>query len=54
MNDALMRLMVNLKNWSWNVEPQYKIDENEAKEIIKEIKKIKEKKKWKWLKETDR
>lgn len=42
-NNALKRLKVNLKNWSWNVESKYTIDKNEAKEIIEEIEELEEK-----------
>ena len=34
MNEDLKRLMVNLKNHSWNVFPHFKIDENEGKKIL--------------------
>lgn len=43
MNGALTRLKVNLKNWSFNIEPKYGIDKNEAEEIIEEIEELEEK-----------
>lgn len=37
MDNALTRLKVNLKNWSFDVEAKYGIDENEARQLIAEI-----------------
>jgi hypothetical protein len=39
--EALTRLFVNLKNWSWSVDPKFYIDKNEAVEIMEAIKELK-------------
>lgn len=33
----LIELMVNLKNWNFEIESAYKIDENEARKIINSV-----------------
>lgn len=43
--ENLIRLKVNLKNWSFNVAPAFKLDENDAKGLIAEIENIEKEKK---------
>lgn len=38
----LREFYVNIKNWNFDVEPKYKVDENEAQKIIKAIERMKE------------
>lgn len=38
--ENIVRLKVNLKNWSWGVAPAYKIDENDARGLLDDIAKI--------------
>lgn len=38
--ENLIKLKVNLKNWSWSVEPKFVLDENDAKGLIEEIEAI--------------
>lgn len=38
--ENLVKLKVNLKNWSFHVAPAFKLDENDAKELIAEIEKL--------------
>ena len=40
--ENLIKLAVNLKNWSWKVEPKFVLDENDARALIAEIAKLKE------------
>lgn len=40
--ENLIKLKVNLKNWSWSVEPKFVLDENDAKGLIEEIEAIEE------------
>ena len=41
--ENLIKLKVNLKNWSWRVEPKFVLDENDAKALIAEIETIEKK-----------
>lgn len=43
---ALRELLHNLKDRDWDVNPTYKIDENEAKKIIKAIEEVESGGKW--------
>ena len=38
----LQEFYVNIKNWDFEVEPKYKIDNNEAQKVIKAIERMKE------------
>ena len=42
MNDALNTLLVNLKNFNWKTNIQYRIDKNEGEKIIRALEEIKE------------
>lgn len=46
MDIRLKELLHNLKDRDWDVNPIYKIDENEAKKIIKAIEKVESGEKW--------
>lgn len=35
--ENLIKLKVNLKNWSWGVAPAFKLDENDARGLLEDI-----------------